>query len=122
MKLIAMLPILISGLVLSFNSAHAETVEVVIFNAKPNVPRQQMINAANSMLGTLKGWQGFISRELIELDQGRWIDIVHWENMQAAKVAQQKAMQSESCLLFFALIDEKQERIFHGTRALLQHK
>lgn len=99
----------------------AETMEVVVFNVKSNVTNQQVINSAKPIKEIMRGWDGFISRELVKVGQGKWIDIVHWENIESAKIAQQKAMENDVCLKFFNLIDEKQMQFYHGELVLTQN-
>ncbi len=88
-------------LLISAYSIQAETVEVVMFKVKDGVSEQSFLNSAKGMLSTLQSWDGFISRELINTGNQNWIDVVHWRDLKAARTAQQKAMESESCLLFF---------------------
>ena len=94
--------------------AQAETMEVVIFNIKSNVTSQEVMDSAKLMRETMHSWDGFMSRELVKVGDGKWIDIVHWKNLEAATLAQEKAMKSEVCLTFFNLIDEKQQQFYHG--------
>lgn len=98
----------------------ATVVEIALFSAKPGVTADAIIHASKAMKTTITGWQGFIKRELVDLGQGQWVDIVHWRDMDAAKRAEKNAMQSSSCLSFFALLDEKQGRLLHGYSRLLQ--
>jgi len=102
--------------------AQAETMEVVVFNTKNNVTDQQVTNTATLMLKTMRSWDGFMSRELVKVGDGKWIDVVHWKNPEAAILAQEKAMKSEVCLAFFSLIDEKLQQFYHGEIVLKQNK
>ncbi len=94
--------------------AHSEVVETVVFNVKDNVATEQVISSANLMRETIKDWNGFISRELVYVGDGVFIDIVHWKSLEEAKQAQEKAMESDVCLRFFELIDENRQHIYHG--------
>ena len=98
----------------------AETMEVVVFNTKGEVSSQQLIHSANLMQETLRSWDGFISRELVQVSETKWIDVVHWKNLATAKSAQEKAMKSTVCLTFFNLIDNKQQQFHHGEIVLKQ--
>ena len=95
-------------------------VEIALFSAKPGVAAETVIDASKAMETTITGWQGFIRRELVELGEGRWVDIVHWQDMAAAKNAEIKALKSSSCLNFFALLDETQGQMLHGSSRLIQ--
>lgn len=114
-------------LILSFSffatfaeGALAETTEVVHFKSKAGVSSDQLIGSAKRMEKTMYSWSGFISRELIELGNGEWIDIVHWENQDAAKKAAEIEATSEVCLPFFALIEESKIQMYRGGIVLRQ--
>lgn len=98
----------------------AETTEVVHFKSKTGVSSEQLIGSAKRMEKTMYSWNGFISRELIELGGGEWIDIVHWENLKAAKRAAEIEATSEVCLPFFALIEEAKIKMYRGDVVLRQ--
>ncbi len=107
-------------LLISAYSIQAETVEVVVFKVKDGVSEQSLLNSAKGMLSTLQSWDGFISRELIYIGNQNWIDVVHWRDLKAARAAQQKAMESKSCLLFFSFLEEEGQQLFHGEKVLTQ--
>lgn len=94
----------------------AETTEVVVFKSKPGVSDQQILSAADGMRTTLSGWSGFVSRDLLKVGNGQWIDIIHWDNMASAQAAQDKAMKCEKCLSFFSLIADEGQQSFHGEK------
>ena len=94
--------------------------EVVIFEARDAVTNETLLNAAKAMEKTIQSWEGFINRELVDLGNGKWIDIVHWQDMASAQAAQEKAMHSEICLTFFSLIKEENMQMFHGDQKLMQ--
>jgi len=102
------------------NSSATIATEVVIFESKSSVSRQALMQAAGAMENTLKSWNGFLNRELVDLGDSKWIDIVHWSDMASAQAAQEKAMKSEICLTFFALIKDENMQMFHGDQVLLQ--
>ena len=101
---------------------YAEIVEVVVFSAKEGVSDERVLGAAEGMLDTMKKWDGFISRELIRVGGGKWIDVVHWRDIASAEAAQHKAMDSDLCLLFFSLLDDTNQQVYHGDKLLSQAK
>lgn len=102
------------------NTQTTIATEVVIFEARNTVTNETLLTAAKSMEKTIQSWEGFINRELVELGNGKWIDIVHWQDMASAQAAQEKAMHSEICLTFFSLIKEENMQMFHGHQKLMQ--
>jgi inorganic pyrophosphatase len=105
--------------VLSMNG-HGQTIEIAYFKNNPGVQHQQIMKAAKDMQSTIQKWPGFISRELVYLEDNNWVDIVHWDNAQAAQKAVESAMQSPVCLTFFALIQSKPSDMQHGEIKLIQ--
>ncbi len=114
-------------LLLTFHSSQAKeashssvattiATEVVIFESKNSISQQILLQAA-VMEKTLQSWDGFLNRELIDLGDGKWIDIVHCSDMASA---QEKAMHSEIFLTFFSLIKEENMQMFHGDQKLMQ--
>lgn len=101
-------------------SALAETTEVVYFKSKAGVLSSQLIGSAKHMDKTLRTWKGFISRELVDLGNGEWVDIVHWESAEAANKAAEIEMTSEACIPFFAFIDETQIKMYRGDSVVRQ--
>lgn len=101
-------------------SALAETTEVVYFKSKAGVSSSQLIGSAKHMDKTLGTWKGFISRELVELGNGEWVDIVHWESVEAANKAAELEATSEACIPFFAFIDGTQIKMYRGDSVVHQ--
>ncbi len=101
-------------------ASQAVTVETVIFNASKGVSDKQIVDASIDMKDTVKSWDGFISRELIKTADNKWLDIVHWESHDHAMAAQEKAMKSEVCLKFFALLENESMSMYHGDVKLTQ--
>ena len=95
-------------------------MEVVHFQSNVDVTSIQLIEAAQAMLATLQGWSGFISRELVEIGDGKWIDVVHWQSSEDAMAVQEKAMQTPVCLNYFSLMTVSEEQMFHGNIVLKQ--
>lgn len=115
-------PSLFLLLTLSIFSGHsqAQTVELAYFKQNNGVSEQQILRAAKAMESTIEKWQGFESRELVYLGEKKWVDIVHWNNMESAQAAAHKAMNSSVCLTFFALIESTQSDMQHGEVKLIQ--
>ena len=95
-------------------------VELALFSNKPDVKSSEIIRASRLMESTLTTWPGFVRRELVELGEGRWVDIVHWQSMADANAAIETAMTCPVCLAFFALLDERKGEMLHGHSRLVQ--
>jgi hypothetical protein len=112
--------IVVLTILLPMMAAYAETVEVVVFKSKQGASEESVRSAAKEMLMTLQSWDGFISRELISVGDGVWIDVVKWQDRGSALAAQRNAKESDSCLLFFSLLEQDGQQIFHGEKVLSQ--
>lgn len=96
----------------------ANVLEVVLFKPKADVTNEVLIKTAASIDEFIKDQTGFIKRELAQTENGQWIDIVHWTDMESAHHAAEAAMSSPICLPFFSLIDESTINMSHYTIAL----
>jgi heme-degrading monooxygenase HmoA len=102
-------------ILLLFSTAlSADTVEIVVFSVKAGVSDEGLLHTASQMQATIESWDGFISRDLVRIGNDKWVDIVHWRDMDSAISAQQKAMESDTCLNFFSLLDDSKQEIYHG--------
>ena len=95
-------------------------IEVVMFNARPDVSDAQIATAAQALAPVLAERDGFIRRELGH-DGAQWVDIVHWRDLAAAQAASAAVMAIPACQRFFAMIDRDSLRMLHCARKLRQH-
>ena len=91
-------------------------IEVVIFKAKAGVLDNQLQTAAVAITAILNNMPGFISREFGAAADGRYIDIVHWDDLASAQAAAEKVMDIPACGEFFGLIDQDHMQFMHFTR------
>jgi hypothetical protein len=56
---------------------------------------------------------GFISRKLAVSENGTWTDIVYWTDLKSAEIASKEVMKSETCGVFFGMIDESSMQFMH---------
>jgi hypothetical protein len=93
-------------------------LESAVFGLNEGVTREAFMATVPGMSAWAAEQPGFGSRELFEVADGRWIDIVRWASMEAAMGAGEVFMESEACRLSFALMDESSIQIMHGTPAI----
>ena len=98
--------------------SRAETLEVVTFSVQQGVSDKQLLAAAEQMEQVLRGWSGFRARELVNLGQGQWLDVLYWSDMKAALKAEQRAQKCAQCRLFFSKINEASIIMQRGEIAL----
>lgn len=87
-------------------------IELVSFKAKPEVPSDRILAAAEEVNVFLRAQEGFISRYLgyAEAD-GLWHDILFWNSRDHLLKAMENAAASPHCAVFFRLIDEHNDRM-----------
>jgi hypothetical protein len=90
-------------------------IECVVFSPTDGVDRDVFLAAAAGINGWARSQEGFVSRELFEVGDGRWIDMVRWATMDDALAAAEIAMTSDVCAGFFGLIDMDSAVMLHGT-------
>jgi hypothetical protein len=100
-------------------SADGHVVEIAVFKVKDGVKHEQLLSTVDAVSDWAKTQPGFLSRDLTySSEQDSWIDVIWWENADAARAAAEAAMSSESCAPMFALIDLEGTQMLHGERAI----
>lgn len=80
-------------------------VETAIITLREGVTEAELIAASHAFQRDfLKGRKGFLRRELLKLEGGGYMDLLHWENREAADAIMQAACESHACGAYFALM------------------
>ncbi len=93
-------------------------LESAAFALKAGVTREAFLATVTGMSNWAADQPGFVSRELFEVGNGRWIDIVRWATMTDATRAGEVFLESEACRVSFELMDEASIQVTHGTPAI----
>lgn len=88
-------------------------IEVVIFSVNKGVTDAQIKLAAKKITPSLRKLSGFKSRNFVHDQNGKWVDIVYWENMKSALSASESMVTNEMALSFFSLINQKDMNMMH---------
>ncbi|HJN93658.1 MAG TPA: hypothetical protein QGF05_13165 [Dehalococcoidia bacterium] len=89
-------------------------VEVFVFKLREGVSEEQFVQVAAQSAEYVAGLSGLIDRELLgPAEDGTWVDIVHWESMEAATKAVEAVMSSPDCQPFLSATDEGQTQMLH---------
>jgi hypothetical protein len=91
----------------------SQAIEVVIFRAIAGTAPEQLQAAALAVTPVLASLPGFISREFGAAEDGRFIDIVHWQDLTCARQAAEKVMSIAACGQFFGLIEQSSVQFMH---------
>lgn len=94
-----------------------EVLECVIFATADGVSSDDFMEAAEASMHWARAQAGFVSRELFETDDGRWIDTVRWASMDAAHAAAAAIGTAPETQAFVSKIDGPSVQMFHARRA-----
>lgn len=86
----------------------AKIVEVVQWKSKAGISTTDAKAAIITLNNFIKEQPGFVSRRTALAEDGTFVDIVYWTDIDLAKIASKKAMQSEICIPVFGIMDEEQ--------------
>ncbi len=95
-------------------------VEVVTFKSVAGTSSERLVAAAAGVRSFMEEQKGYLGRQLLETEDGIWIDIVRWADVRSATNAAQLAQHSDICLLFFSMIDPPTMSVYHGAVRLTQ--
>ena len=76
-----------------------------IAEVRTSVETKDFVSAAEAVTPWLAAQPGFRARRLAETEDGAWIDCVEWEDIESAKSAADRIMESEAASAFLAGID-----------------
>jgi len=94
-----------------------EVLECVVFATVDGVDRDDFMEAVEESMHWARAQEGFVSRELFETDDGRWIDTVRWASMDAAHAAAAGIGTAPATQAFVAKIDGPSVQMLHARRA-----
>jgi hypothetical protein len=93
---------------------NSNVIELVIFQTSLGISKVDLMTAADQTTAFLQKLDGFISRELsVTEDENRWVDIVHWKDLNAAQQAADKFTKAFECQDFLAMIDTQEMMMLH---------
>jgi len=92
-------------------------VETARIHLREGVTEAELIAASNRFQQAfLNAQPGFLRRELLRLDDRDYLDLVHWQDRAAADSVMEKAMESEHCHAYFAVMDMEAADPAEGVR------
>lgn len=90
-----------------------KTMEVVLFKGLDGVSSEQMWREAQAVSPRLERFAGFISHSFGVGEDGRFVDVVHWQDRASALSAAEQVLSCPQCQGFFALIDPSSVQMMH---------
>jgi len=88
-------------------------VEHVEFEILPEVSEEDFLDAAEEISRWAACQLGFEYRVLTKGEDGRWLDLIFWADIEHARSAGRRIMVEKGRSLFMRMIDESSVRITH---------
>jgi hypothetical protein len=85
----------------------ATVIEMVLFKTKAGFNTEDAQREIATLNSFLANQPGFISRKTGMSDDGQYLDIVLWKDLNAAKTATDKAMQDPNTTKIFGIIEQE---------------
>jgi len=63
-------------------------VEVALYQLKNEIENSQFLAVSDEATDVYRKLPGFVRRELMKSEDGKWVDLVYWENREVAKQAE----------------------------------
>lgn len=90
-------------------------LELVTFKLQPGVTEDQFAAANESLSAWANRQPGFVSRSLsLNEKEDTYIDVVYWESIAAAEVANELSMKSEECAPLFGMCQPESVKMVHA--------
>jgi heme-degrading monooxygenase HmoA len=97
------------------------TIEIVMFKLKPDADEAAFLAASDAVLQDLRAASGFMRRELLQNDDGQWIDLVYWNSLEEAHHAAEMMPTWASAGAFISMLDEQSVTLLHLQRRREYH-
>ena len=80
-------------------------VELAPFRLKPGVDEATLLERSEQLQDEfLRHQRGFLRRELLKGADGEWMDVVHWEDEEAANAIMSVIAESPACRAYFEIM------------------
>lgn len=90
-------------------------LELVTFQAASGISDKDLIDKALKITPILATMPGFIDRYFAQGEDGKWIDVVIWDNIKNAKAAAKAVWEVPEAQAFFSLISQETINLRHAT-------
>lgn len=102
--------------------AESTFVQLVIFKSKPDASDSDILAVAPLMKGDVLAIDGCQNWELFKSEDGRWIELIHWDSPEAAQRGNELMMTKASAQKAFAITDESSVDVAHLNRIVVDRK
>jgi antibiotic biosynthesis monooxygenase (ABM) superfamily enzyme len=92
--------------------------EIVIYRLKPDVDRNQFMEISARATEWLRQRPGYQGRELLQDDNGQWVDLVRWATMDDALAAASAFMEVPEAAAFMEAVEPESVMMLHPRRVI----
>jgi antibiotic biosynthesis monooxygenase (ABM) superfamily enzyme len=87
--------------------------EIVIYRLKPDVDRNRFLEISTQATEWLRTRPGYLGRELLEDDNGQWVDLVRWATIDDALAAASAFMEVPEAAAFMDVVEPESITMLH---------
>ena len=87
--------------------------EIVVYRLKPDLNRDQFMEISTRATDWLRQRPGYLGRQLLEDDNGSWVDLVRWATMNDALAAAGAFMESPEAAAFMNAVEPESVIMLH---------
>jgi hypothetical protein len=89
-------------------------IEVALYTVKTEVEEAAFLVASDAAGEVYRGPKGFVRRELLKSDDGKWVDRVYWRNRAVARQSEAVLYHDATMAELMGLIDAETMVFTHG--------
>lgn len=97
----------------NFTNNKPKVVEVVLFEINAGFTEKEAKKALSSLNDIIKLYYGFIERITAKNENGKYVDIIYWRDINSAKAAATDLVQNEKAVAVFSIIKSKSTQMYH---------
>lgn len=90
------------------NMEQAKIIEMVMWNSVEGINLEDAKKSITKLNEFVSKQPGFVARKTSLAEDGKFLDIVYWTDLNSAKAASEKAMKTEELIPIFSTIDQKE--------------
>lgn len=90
------------------NMQQVKIIEMVLWKSVEGISSEEAKKSITKLNDFVSEQPGFIARKTAMAENGKFLDIVYWTDLKAAKDASEKAMKTEDLIPVFSTIDQKE--------------
>lgn len=102
------------------NTIKNQVIEFAPFQLAEGVDESTLFTASDVLQeGFLKQQKGFIKRDLVKIEDGKWADVLYWENRESVEHALKEAPNNPAALGYFQLMAHTEHEVSSSNMMLL---